>query len=201
VKLDKFVNQYATLVSRGGVPKVDQRNVQEWLKWHRVQFTDGRMGFAIDPSEADFVHRKDDLIAIHPMTRSWIRNISEWIALHWNLRSPWYRRTPDDIEMIATSIGDQDITMWSDDELIRRIEDLSTAVIAMVGLAMIIAPLWILEFVTKPVLELAIITIFVVVLFILISVATTVRVYELIGAVAAYAALLMVFMQLSSASH
>lgn len=77
-----------------------------------------------------------------------------------------------------------------------------TCVTVMLGLAMLIGPLWILQHISaqQPNLEarLAVITGFLILFTILLSVTTVARPSEVLAATAAYGAVLMVFMQLGS---
>ena len=95
-------------------------------------------------------------------------------------------------------MGDEGTTKWHKE---KRVERFSSTIIALVGLCMIIGPLWILEFVHHSVFRLAIISGFVVVFFVVVGVATTARIFEVLAAAAAYAAVLMVFMQLSASTN
>lgn len=105
-----------------------------------------------------------------------------------------------DIEKVVTQVeekGTTTLTAWHNE---RRVEKFSASIISVVGLCMIIGPLWVLNYVQPSVYRLAIISSFIVVFFVLVGVATTARIFEVLAAAAAYAAVLMVFMQLTSAA-
>lgn len=146
----------------------------------------------IDALETAFVDHHDDLIAVQPKTRSWFRNVLERTLV---LRTPGIRalfeRKPEEYRTINTNIP----TIWQND---RRIEHLSSAIIAVVGLGMLIGPLWLLGTVNDQGwrTRLGIIAGFVVFFFVLVAVATTARVFDALASAAAYSAVLMVFMQL-----
>jgi di/tricarboxylate transporter len=148
-------------------------------------------GCAIDSAEADFIWKKDDLIPVSPKDRSWFRSVLEKSAL---LRTAWFgrflQREPQDIE----TIGDGQ-TIWHNE---KRVERFSSAVIAIVGLVMLIGPLWILEHLVDLPKKLGVITGFIVLFFVLVGVATAAKVFEALAAAAAYSAVLMVFLQFGS---
>jgi hypothetical protein len=194
---DQFVNQYTQLVSRPSVHKDDIKEVRTWFENHKVRHPQ-RVYHAIDPKESAFIHKTEDLIPINPKIRSWFRNVLEKTALLKTvLLRRYLRRRPQDEEIIAGQIGDTGVrqTIWHND---RRVEKLSSAVIASVGLGMLVGPLWILEYVDKSAARLGVITGFIILFFFLISVATTARIFEVLAAAAAYSAVLMVFLQFGS---
>lgn len=76
-----------------------------------------------------------------------------------------------------------------------RLSTLVSIIICFVGLSMLIAPLWILNVTDSSKGKLGVITAFVVVFFALVEVVTNARPIENLGATAAYAAVLVVFLQ------
>lgn len=145
---------------------------------------------AIEDRETRFLEYKDDLIPVLPKTKSRFRTFLESTLL---LRIPVVKnifdREPDDVSII----GDGQ-TRWHND---KRVERFSSIVVALVGLAMLTGPLWILQYVNGSGVRLGIITGFIAVFFILVSVATTARIFDALAAAAAYSAVLMVFLQLA----
>lgn len=83
-----------------------------------------------------------------------------------------------------------------------RMNKFATCTTLAIGLAMLIGPLWMLQFVTAEGFStrnrLLIITVFLIAFAVLVSVMTVARPPEVLGATAAYGAVLMVFMQLQS---
>jgi hypothetical protein len=77
-----------------------------------------------------------------------------------------------------------------------RFERFTNLSIILGGLTMLLAPMWWLEFVSGSKKRLAIITVFLVVFILAMSTATVNRPFEVVAATAAYAAVLMVFMQI-----
>jgi hypothetical protein len=158
----------------------------------------------INEIEAAYITHTKDLVTILPKEISWFRKVLERSLL---LRIPGLRllfeRKGDDIEdyddirpIRDNQQGFIRATRWQND---KRVDRLSECVIAVVGLAMLIAPLWVLDKIDHglPSVKLGAITVFIVVFFILVAVATTARVFDALAATAAYAAVLMVFLQLS----
>lgn len=145
----------------------------------------------IDELEAGFIDHHDDLIPVQPKNRSWFRNVLERSLI---LRTPVIRsvfeREPEEYDTINTNTQ----TIWQND---KRVEGLSGTIVALIGLGMLLGPLWVLQVYnasTGPV-KLGVITGFVTLFFILVAVATTARIFDALAAAAAYSAVLMVFLQ------
>lgn len=159
------------------------KNVRTWLLNHKD---------AINDPEAAYMNLEhdDDLIPVYPKARSWFRKVLEKtpILRHRPLRSCLSREPCD--PLIREKEGD---TVWHND---KRVEWLSASVVGMVGLGMLIGPIWALDKVGPSNARLGIISGFIVVFYILVGIATTAKVFESLAAVAAYSAVLMVFMQI-----
>lgn len=82
------------------------------------------------------------------------------------------------------------------------VDKVVTCITVMLGLVMLIVPLWILQHIAaqRPNLEarLGVITGFLILFTILLSIFTVAKLFEVLAATAAYGAVLMVFMQLGS---
>ena len=145
----------------------------------------------IDELETAFINHHDDLIAVQPKTRSWFRSVLERTLI---LRTPLLRRYFERIPEEYKAINMNTQTIWQNDS---RIENVSGTTIALVGLGMLVGPLWILDlfYQSSNQIRLGIITGFIILFFILVAVATTARVYDALAAAAAYSAVLMVFLQ------
>jgi hypothetical protein len=144
----------------------------------------------IDELEAAFIEHHDDLITVQPKTRSWFRNVLERsLILKFPVIRPLFERQPEEIKAINTNTQ----TIWQND---KRIEGLSGTIVALVGLGMLLGPLWVLEVfnTSLPNVRLGIITGFISLFFVLVAVATTARIFDALAAAAAYAAVLMVFL-------
>ncbi|EMR64000.1 hypothetical protein UCREL1_9029 [Eutypa lata UCREL1] len=74
----------------------------------------------------------------------------------------------------------------------------ASGVIIAVGSAMLIAPIWILQALNDPKAKLGVITGFIFAFLLILSLAMVAKPFEALGATAAYAAVLMVFLQLGT---
>jgi len=93
----------------------------------------------IDELEAAFIEHHDDLIAVQPKSRSWFRNVLERsLILKFPVIRPLFERQPEEIKAINTNTQ----TIWQND---KRVEGLSGTIVALVGLGMLLGPLWVLE--------------------------------------------------------
>jgi hypothetical protein len=88
---------------------------------------------------------------------------------------------------------DSKSTVYSSDE---KFERFTTRSIIIIGLIALLTPMWWLEFVSASKARLGIITSFICAFIFVMSVATHNRPFEVVAATAAYAAVLMVFMQI-----
>jgi hypothetical protein len=135
------------------------------------------------------------LVSIHPKAKSPGRNFLEQVAfgggrfnrtgIPW-LRGWFSRDAPKNI----VSLRNED-TVWPNDQ---RMERVSSVLISVVGLAMLIGPVWILAYLKPIVWRLAVISAFIVIFFVVLAV-TRSRLYEALAATAAYSAVLVVFLQ------
>lgn len=85
-------------------------------------------------------------------------------------------------------------TVYSSDKAFERF---TTGSIIIAGVAMLLAPLWWLEYVSRSNGRLGIITGFLVVFATVMGISTSNKPFEVVATTAAYAAVLMVFMQIS----
>lgn len=144
---------------------------------------------AIDTDEKDYITHKDDLIPVQPKIKSRFRYFLEsTLLLNTPVIKDIFDRQPDDFDVIEDGQ-----TKWHND---KRVERFSSIVVALVGLAMLTGPLWILEYLSGSALRLGVITGFIAVFFVLVAVATTARIFDALAAAAAYSAVLMVFLQI-----
>jgi hypothetical protein len=178
----------------------DIHNVRNWLG---TDYSDPEK-HPINEIEAAYITHTKDLIAVLPKKISWFRKVLERsLVLRIPVLRSLFERKPRDIEdydaIRAIEDGEHGVirkTRWQNDT---RVDRLSEGLIALVGLGMLIAPLWVLEKIDHglPNVKLGAITVFIVVFFVFVAVATTARVFDALAATAAYSAVLMVFLQLS----
>ncbi|KAI9868671.1 MAG: hypothetical protein M1813_004521 [Trichoglossum hirsutum] len=178
--IDKFINNYAQLVSRPPLNPTDINLVRRWFDEVRPA--------AVDEVEASYIRRGDDLVPVQPKTRSWFRKrLESNFLFSMRMMQSLFGRKPADGHIIGDGW-----TIWEDD---KKMEMFSSLMTGFVGLAMLIGPLWILMYVAEPRLRLGVITSFVVLFYVAVAVATTARPWESLAATAAYSAVLMVFLQ------
>ncbi|KAK3081686.1 hypothetical protein LTS18_003901 [Coniosporium uncinatum] len=182
MEYNSFINSCAQLFNRPTVREQDRHEVEKFLKVTHPR--------AIDDLESGYIDRHEDLVAVHPKELSWFRTVLEWTFV---LRLPVFRRQPEELQKYD-ELRQGDV-IWPND---KRLERFCSTVIAIVGLGMLIGPLWILNFVTNTEERLGVITGFIALFFVLVAVATNARVFESLAAAAAYSAVLMVFLQMGT---
>ena len=174
-------NEYSKLVMRGTVDPEDVEQVKMWFKYDSS---------AIEEDEQDFITHKDDLIPVLPKVKSRFCNFLESTLLKPRIIRPYFVRERDEMNTIKDSTFDP--TIWYDD---KKVERFFTLAVGVGGLSMLIGPLWVLEYVSGSAVRLGVITSFICLFFILVTVATTAKIFEAMAAAAAYAAVLMVYVQ------
>ncbi|KAL9033860.1 MAG: hypothetical protein Q9180_005725 [Flavoplaca navasiana] len=187
-RYQRFVLDYSELKARPDATKRQITNVENWLENNNQP---------IRPAEVAFVG-KEDLMPMVPRVKPPLRrfidrfDISDRI-LCWRRRSKKLTRRhynhPDNFESETTTYSEEG-----------RIDKFVTCVTIGLGLVMLIAPLWLLQYVysAEPDMKarLKIITGFLIAFTIFVSIVAVARPFEVLAATAAYGAVLMVFMQL-----
>ncbi|KAH7412513.1 hypothetical protein BKA64DRAFT_330380 [Cadophora sp. MPI-SDFR-AT-0126] len=173
---NEFIVNHSNIRSR---PQVSAKDVQHVKNWHITNED------AIDEHEQAYLNQTDDLFQVNPRFRTPLRRLLERSTRFGWL--PFFRREPQDQTYYDPK------TMYY--ERNERLEGFVTVTICLVGLAMLVAPLWILTYVHLSAARLAIITAFIVVFLGLIQSVTIAKPFETLAATAAYSAVLMVFMQ------
>jgi hypothetical protein len=143
---------------------------------------------AIDCDEASYLDHTSDLVAIVPKIRP---PISRWIRY-------WKRKLRFDMfwaVYLRKQYGDSGDTARSKESEFNSFTNFG---IILVGLAMLLAPIWWLEYVPDSVPRLRIITGFICGFSLILTLGTISRPFEVVAATAAYAAVLMVFMQIDN---
>jgi len=179
-----FINGYTQMLTRQDIHRDDLTAVKRWLGTHKK---------GIDEEEAVFMTKDDDLIGLKPKSRSCFRYILEYTFLRIPGVRNLFTRNPMDEEVILKNDKlENKKTRWQDD---KKVEGLSSWLVALIGLGMLLGPLWILASVNEPKRRLGIITAFIALFFGLVKVATRARIFDALAAAAAYSAVLMVFLQ------
>ena len=161
--------QYSQLMSLQRTPSRCIDNVKNWFYNNNG---------AIVAQETKFIEQRD-LIPIYQRTKSNLRLLVDpWIAR----LSKGPLRMLQRAELGEAGSIDEVNTYCTDDHMVDKCFDMLSVV---VGLTLIITPLWILQALNDMQTRLAIITGFVVVFFTIFSFATTGRPYEILAATAA----------------
>ncbi|KAL9613055.1 MAG: hypothetical protein Q9167_002401 [Letrouitia subvulpina] len=186
--IERFILDHSDLKSRPEASKSQIRNVRQWLENNNRP---------IQEEEATFIERDGDLIPVVSKTKPPLRRlidkmgyIGRWTCCrqaegelndtHYNSEANWYSET----------------TIYSKE---KRIDKFVTCTTILLGLAMLIGPLWLLQHLVirrDAQARLIVITCFMVVFTVLLSIVTVAKPFEVLAATAAYGAVLMVFMQL-----
>jgi hypothetical protein len=173
--VDQFIDAFSRVRAR---PRAESRQIDNVVN---------RLGRgAITADEATFIQKRGDLISIHSRSRP---PLGRWLeackSLHlWKL---FRAKLVPDVHVTTKT------TVYSSDE---KFESFTTSSIITIGLVMLLAPMWWLEFTSTSTVRLGIITGFICAFISIMSMATTNRPFEVVAATAAYAAVLMVFMQI-----
>lgn len=158
------------------VPKRNITSVSNWL-YNRPH--------AILDVEAAYVTKEKDLFPMVPKSKTPLRQLFEESS---KFRYWWVWSKPP---RAASSDSSDDIKYTSD----KRIDTFVALTIMVVGMVMLVAPLWILALVGSMTIRLGVITAFVSVFLCLVTLTTAARPFESLGAAAAYSAVLVVFLQ------
>ena len=159
---------------------------------------------AIDDVEAAYICEEkwtEDLIPVQPKNKSPFRRFLEKSLLLKirGIRKPFERKPLgwERVDPMDTGKDRDGTTIWENDKVIDQTAGILAAICCLI---MLIGPLWVLEHVTGIDKRLGVITGFIVGFFILVSLATTAKMSDAVGAAAAYAAVLVVFLTLGAGS-
>jgi hypothetical protein len=166
IEIDEFIINHSQLRARHSVPAKDVEYVKNW------HITNPK---AIESSEIAYLECTDDLVQIAPRFRTPLRRFLEKSTRFGWL--PFFRREPQDQTYYDPT------TMYYEQN--EKLEGFVTFTICLVGLIMLIAPLWILTHVALPGARLGVITAFIVVFLCLIQSVTIAKPFETLAATAA----------------
>lgn len=173
-----FVSSYSGILGRPPVRPLDIQSVRNWLFMNHPS--------AISTAESSFINHTDDLIAVQSKQKSPVRLFLERSSY---FRINYFKSVPSDPLIVEPE------NYWTNDQHMERFAGM---LIGSVGVLMLIAPLWVLNFVSGPVTKLGVITAFIITFFVTAALATTANVSETLAATAAYSAVLVVFLQLNT---
>lgn len=154
--------QHSDLRSRPKIEDKDVRSVANWFYNHPK---------AILAEESRYITQKSDLFSIASRDKAPLRRLLEKSARlrQWSM----WRKEP--------KIEDENVFYTSD----HRIDFFVGMIITVVGICMLVAPLWILAFTETKARQLAVITSFLVCFLCLVTFTTAARPFESLGATAA----------------
>lgn len=142
----------------------DIRSLQNWHYNHQYR--------AIDTAEQAYLSHTRDLFSVIPKDRTPLRRLLEKSAsfrIHWL----WREEKPPDLLLY-----DRDEVKYTSD---KKINAFTTVLILTVGVAMIVAPMWILEYQKTAATKLGTITAFVVAFLGMISYASVAKPFEVLA--------------------
>ncbi|KAL8680361.1 MAG: hypothetical protein Q9186_003440 [Xanthomendoza sp. 1 TL-2023] len=190
-RYQRFVLDHSELKTRPDASETQITYVKNWLENNNGP---------ICPAEVAFVGQ-EDLMPMVPRVKPPLRKL---IGKFETFRLFWWRRSSRSLtprHYNHTNNFESDTTFYSEEE---KIDKFVTCVTIGLGLGMLIAPLWLLQYVytaqADVTVRLWVITGFIIGFTSLLSVIAVARPFEILAATAAYGAVLMVFMQLDRAN-
>ncbi|KAF2498492.1 hypothetical protein BU16DRAFT_548249 [Lophium mytilinum] len=174
--VDEYITTYSTIRARRRASTRQIANVKNWATRK-----------AVTTNEMRYLNHPGDLISISDRPRPVIHALLNNRLLR---KSPIFRKRRYEDTHI-----DSESTSYASNN---RLEAFSNSSIIFLGFGMLLGPMWWLNFVTNNTKRLSIITGFVLLSMVIMSLATVNRPLEVVAATAAYAAVLTVFMQLGA---
>ncbi|KAI0433536.1 hypothetical protein F5Y09DRAFT_338563 [Xylaria sp. FL1042] len=177
---DKFLIQQSQLREYVRAPSRDIQSLRTWHSNHQ--------NVAIDEEEHRYLEEDQDLMRLRSHDKTPLRN---WIDNSLALRtlSVWKKQSRTIPEYDASNVSYYSNT---------SMDTFACAMIVFIGASILITPIWILQAIENLQIKLAIITTFVLMFLLLLSFAMASKPFEALDATAAYAAVLMVSIQVSS---
>lgn len=168
---DEFMLQQAALKTYPSALKHAPQDIQNLDNWHF-----NRDYSAIAPEEQKYLQHHRDLISVFPREKTPLRKLFEKSI---NFQQFWLWRDKKAPELPTY---DKDLIIYNSDQ---RIDRVLNTFIMVVGMSMLIAPMWILVYLETDEAKLGTITAFVVAFLGVISSVTVARPFEILGATAA----------------
>ncbi|KAI1743042.1 hypothetical protein F4680DRAFT_410880 [Xylaria scruposa] len=176
-KYNKFLIQQSQLREYVRAPSRDIKSLRTWHANHQ--------NMAIDEEEHRYLEHHRDLIRLSSKDKTPLRN---WIDNSLALRTLriWKKQSRDIPKYEANNVSYYSNTSMN---------AFASGMIVFIGAFLLIVPIWILQAIENLQVKLAVITTFVLVFLLVLSFAMVSKPFEALGATAAYAAVLMVFIQ------
>ncbi|KAF2968578.1 hypothetical protein GQX73_g4999 [Xylaria multiplex] len=177
LKYNEFVLQHAEMKKFQAARRQDIRSLRNWHHNHDYA--------AILPEEWEYLEHDDDLFAVIQKDKTPLRRLID-NSRRLRTLSIWRQGSQDALN----DDGDW-VSYYSD----KRMNTFASAIIVSLGAILLLAPLWILYVLERSALKLAVITIFITTFLVILSFIMVAKPFEALGVTAAYAAVLMVFLQ------
>jgi hypothetical protein len=168
---DEFVLQQAALRDYPNTLKHAPQDIKSLDNWHY-----NHEHKAISAQEQKYLQHSRDLFSVIPKEKTPLRKLLEKST---SFHILWFWR---DRKAPELPIYDKGLITYNSDQ---RIDRFISALVMTVGMSMLIAPMWILEYLTTDEEKLGTITAFIVAFVALISTVTLSRPFEILGATAA----------------
>jgi hypothetical protein len=162
------------------VPKRHVTSISTWLSNEQNAILD---------EETAYISKTSDLVQLVPKAITPLRQLLERSS-RFRLSRLWAKRPPD---LPTHSVSNSETVHYSSDA---RIDRYIGVTITVLGMGMLIAPLWVLAYTGAMWKRLCVITGFIVLFLCLVAFTTVARPFESLAASAAYAAVLVVFLQI-----
>ncbi|KAI0900754.1 hypothetical protein F4806DRAFT_449816 [Annulohypoxylon nitens] len=172
----KFLIRQSHIREFPSAPSRDVKNIKRWHQNYNCR--------AIDEAEQGYLNQ-DDLICLNQRDSPPLRQLID-NSLRLRTLPIWRDRSRMPGEQGLEYVG-----YYSD----KRLNAFVSGIITAIGTLLLIVPIWILETLESLKAKLGVITIFVFVFLVVLSSAMATKPFEALGATAAYAAVLMVFLQ------
>src|SRR5262245_7756748 len=166
---DELLLQYSAICTWPEAPKGNVQSVRNWL--HNT-------GNAIHDEETAYIKQSHDLVSLAPKAKSPLRRLFERSS-YFRSANVWKKQPSEDIDI---RFPYPETVYYTDDA---RVENFIRSLITVLGMIMLIAPLWVLAITNGVMKRLGIITGFIILFLSLVSFTTTARPFESLAAAAA----------------
>lgn len=147
-----------------GHPPISARDARSLSNWHLNHLN------AIQAAESSYINYTRDLFSVVPNPKSHLRHLFEKSVHSRNMRR--WRVKKEDIESSGHD-GTHELHLFDE-----KFDTFTSVITACIGLVMLIAPLWILEFTNSSIASLAWITGFIILFHCLFTYATVAKPFE-----------------------
>ena len=168
IRVDEFVASHANMKSK---PTALPRQITNLKHWHMNNDN------AILEEERAYINQDEDLITIVPVTKTPLRRYLEETECFKSSR--WFQRRPS---KALTSLNNDGTVLYHSDALINAFDN---GLVILIGLSMLVAPIWVLFAVDSIKGRLGVITTFVTTFLLLLQVLTAATPAEILAATAA----------------